>query len=283
MGEFYHERQGPLMPSGSTIAFDRPAVVWSSLDHGEAPSAALGGLTIKHVAAGAPVFHSFAGRTYKVSPGQFLCVPPGSSGSGEIRKGGGRTHGFCLFIPATAAAPELPVILPTACSALGRLLDSHAAAMASPAADRRGIAARVLAGAIAQLEPLLAEVAAQLDGLGMARPRSRFDAYRKLNVARAFLHDVTDRAVPLGELAEVAGMSPFQLLRRFQDGFGETPSVYHRRLRLRLARRAVESGVLDCQAAADSFGFAGGSSFSHAHRRAFGAAPVRTRAGASAA
>jgi transcriptional regulator GlxA family with amidase domain len=97
-----------------------------------------------------------------------------------------------------------------------------------------------------------------------------------VNLARAYLHEVTDRAVDLQELARVAGVSRFQLLRNFRDSFGHTPAAYHRQLRLTLAKQAVDECRVDCVTAADRYGFAGGSSFSHAYRRQFGQAPIRT-------
>jgi AraC family transcriptional regulator len=72
-------------------------------------------------------------------------------------------------------------------------------------------------------------------------------------------------------------MSRFQLLRYFRDCFGAPPATYHRQLRLRLAREAVERSGLSWADAAHRFGFSDGSSLSHAFRRTFGEAPVRSR------
>lgn len=96
-----------------------------------------------------------------------------------------------------------------------------------------------------------------------------------MNLARAYLHQVTNRAVPLDELARETAVSPFQLLRTFRDCFGETPASYHRRVRLSLARELAEEKGLSYAFVADRFGFAGGASFSHAYRRTFGKSPVR--------
>lgn len=120
------------------------------------------------------------------------------------------------------------------------------------------------------------DVARELDSLGHLKKSTRYENLRRLGVARGYLHDVTDRPVELAELATVAGISRFQLLRHFRDCYGAPPGAYHRHLRLQLAKQAVDDGHLSCAQAAHRFGFADSSSFSHAYRRAFGRAPVRS-------
>ena len=163
--------------------------------------------------------------------------------------------------------------LATACSPTGRLLDRHARRLDRPTVDRAG-EGLALYGAIARALPeLLAETHAQLDALDLARPATRYDTLCRLNHARGLLHDIDDQAVPLAALARDCGMSRSQLLRRFQACFGATPASYHRRLRLERAAPELAAGRLSCSAAAQRFGFAAGSSFSHAFRRTFGRAP----------
>jgi AraC-like DNA-binding protein len=171
----------------------------------------------------------------------------------------------------------MPLIFSAECSPLGRLLRARHKAMVRPAADRPALAGALLGAVEAQLEPLMAETLQALDALPALKRSTRYESLRRLNLARGYLHAVTDRAVDLPELAVHAGMSRFQLLRYFRDCFGAPPASYHRQLRLRLAREAVERGGLSWSDAAHRFGFSDGSSLSHAFRRTFGQAPVRSR------
>jgi AraC-like DNA-binding protein len=172
---------------------------------------------------------------------------------------------------------EVPLIFSAECSSLGRFVRTRHKAMVQPAADRPALAASLLGAVEAQLEPLMAETMSALDSLPALKKATRYESLRRLNVARGYLHSVTDRAVDLPELATYAGMSRFQLLRYFRDCFGAPPASYHRRLRLQLAREKVEQDGLTWTQAAQRFGFADGSSLSHAYRRTFGEAPARSR------
>jgi AraC-like DNA-binding protein len=122
------------------------------------------------------------------------------------------------------------------------------------------------------------ETLRMIAGIDAQKPSTRYETMRRLNVARGYLHEVTDRPVELAELAKVSGISRFQLLRNFRDVFGAPPAAYHRNLRLCLAKEQVESRRLTCSQAAHRFGFADCSSFSHAYRRVFGEPPIRSLA-----
>ena len=259
-----------------------PKVVWSSLEPGEAAGYQAAAIVIKHVARGQAVQHAIGGRRYRVGPGQYICIPPHMISEAEIRSGGSTTEGFCLLIPIppgaveAAAALEAPVVLPTACSTIGRLLDGHARELLRPSADRAAIATALYREVEQAVPALLAEIHSHLSALDLAKSSTRYHSLAKLNLARTYLHEVTDQPVDLATLARFAGMSRFQLLRQFRDCFGETPASYHRRLRLTLAKAEIEKNQLQCVEAAARYGFADGSSFSHAYRRTFGSAPLRS-------
>jgi AraC-like DNA-binding protein len=280
--DHYAEWRGKLHSPAAGFSRPEGKVVLSDVTHGGHVGTRLHGTGIKYVAHGTE-HYTIGGRHYAVRAGQFLCMSQSLEHDGEVRRGGDRALGICMFVPAGGVAAagadlfEVPLIFSAECSALGRLLRVRHKAMVQPAADRPALASNLLGAVETQLEPLMAETLSALDALPALKKATRYDSLKRLNVARGYLHDVTDRAVDLPELAAHAGMSRFQLLRYFRDCFGAPPATYHRQLRLSLAREAVERTGLSWADAAHRFGFSDGSSLSHAFRRTFGQAPVRSR------
>ena len=219
-------------------------------------------------------YYTIFGRTYAVGAASSVCSPvlPVWWKSGAPGYDGWGSACSCALqrLPRQRCSDRGAPIFPANCSALGQLVASRTADLMKPVGDRQGIAQSLLATARADLEIFLEDVAGQLDSLASLKQSTRYENLRRLGIARGYLHDVTERPVALAELATVACISRLQLLRHFRDCFGLPPGAYHRRLRLLLAKQGVDSRQLSCTEAADRFGFAGGSSFSHAYRRAFG-------------
>jgi AraC-like DNA-binding protein len=86
-----------------------------------------------------------------------------------------------------------------------------------------------------------------------------------------------DEAVSLAELAALAGMSRFQLLRGFAREVGITPHAYLIQKRVGVARRLLAGGETSAQAAARA-GFADQSHMTRAFVRQLGVTPARYRA-----
>jgi AraC-like DNA-binding protein len=277
----YAELSGKLDFEGSYRPDAEAKVVLSAVTHGSHVGTTAPGIGIKYVARGTE-YYKVGNRTFAVRAGQFLCMSQGLAHEGGARGGGETTLGLCIYLPEAGIthperdAHERPLLFSANCSPLGRLLEGKMKELMRPAADRPAVARNLLGSLSTHLEPLLAETATALEALPTVKLATRYEALRKLSVARGHLHDVTDRPVELAELAGVAGMSRFQLLRYFKDCYGEPPAAYHRRLRLELAHQAVQAKRLSCSEAAHRFGFADAASFSHAYRRVFGAAPVRS-------
>jgi AraC-like DNA-binding protein len=237
---------------------------------------------LKYVATGVEVYR-FRGKTYPVSAGNFLYVPEQQPGEVEIRRSEASSAlGLCVYLPTNASGDtsllDAPMMFPARCSGLGQLLGETAKQLVRAQPQRPQIAARLLGHVASEIEPLMAETTRILDGMDAQKLSTRVETLRRLNVARGYLHAVTDRPVELAELAKVAGISRFQLLRSFRDAFGAPPAAYHRSLRLELAKAEIDRNLLSCSEAAHRFGFADGSSFSHAYKRVFGQAPVRSLA-----
>jgi AraC-like DNA-binding protein len=93
---------------------------------------------------------------------------------------------------------------------------------------------------------------------------------------RDYIHEHVREHVSLAELAGIAGMSRFQLTRRFQGAYGLPLHAYHLQARLHEVKRRLTSGESISSVALD-LGF---SDQSHMHRRfkaAFGVTPGQWR------
>jgi len=284
-GKFYEVSGvlGPSVvfgPSGAPVPQEDGRVVLSNLSRGAGESLPQEVTGLKYVAAGVEVYR-FRGKTYPVTAGNFLYVPPHQPGNVEIgRSDASSALGLCVYLPQRVDGGEVapldtPMLFPAECSTLGRLLGETVRQMTRAQPQRPHIAARLLETIGSEIEPLMAETIRILEGIDALKPSTRYETLRRLNVARGYLHSVTDRPVELAELAKVAGISRFQLLRCFRDAFGAPPGAYHRTLRLSLAKAEIDRKLLTCSEAAHRFGFADCSSFSHAYKRVFGEAPIR--------
>lgn len=151
----------------------------------------------------------------------------------------------------------------------------------------------VLAGLVCEAHALLAAEAgagAQQDGVARVlgrlatahRPaRDAVAPPRHPAVARArrFLDEHWDRGVALEELAAVARLSRFHLVRAFSREVGLPPHAYQMQVRLSHARAALARGVAISRVAYDA-GFADQSHLTRTFKRAFGATPGQFARGA---
>jgi AraC-like DNA-binding protein len=141
---------------------------------------------------------------------------------------------------------------------------AHAALVAEPA------------GGLAVEESVLGGVAALRPHLrpgppARARDRAEHAAVRR---ARAHLRERWDQRVTLSELSSVAGLSRFELVRRFGAQNGVTPHAYQVNLRVEAARRLLASGIQPAAVAADC-GFADQPHLNRVFKRAVGVSPGR--------
>lgn len=108
----------------------------------------------------------------------------------------------------------------------------------------------------------------------IAREDSRVSQIRQ---AVRWIRDHFDEPIPVGVLAEIAGMSPASFHRHFKAATAMSPLQYQKRLRLQEARRLM---VVDPDAtrAAYRVGYESASQFSREYARMFGAPPARDAA-----
>jgi len=275
----YRESYGVFHGVGAPPSSD--FVLLSDLARAELVSPPLHGIIARYVARGCE-HYKINGRDYKLGPDQIMLAPQPHGAEAEIKSSTREgTLGLCVYFRDDALALELtdletPFILPASCDPLGGVMRASVKSLMK--AQDRTAAAYQAHSNIQQLVPGTAKrLWSQFSSLDLMKSTTKADAMRKIGVAQAYLLEHMNRPVSLGELATAAGISRFHLLRMFNACLGKTPSTYHRELRLTEAIRLANETGISLSAAADRFGFAGVSSLSHAYRRAFGSAPLRSR------
>lgn len=101
-----------------------------------------------------------------------------------------------------------------------------------------------------------------------------------LRRVRDYLEAHATRAVTLSELATVAGIGEFQLVRSFRREFGLPPYAYHLQVRINRARRLLRRGLPVAEVALET-GFADQAHLTRHFRNLVGLTPGVYRAGRS--
>ena len=146
----------------------------------------------------------------------------------------------------------------------GALERAHVALAAEPAGD------------LAVDEAVLDAVAALRPHLRPGPPahgRARAE-HAPVRRARRHLSERWDERVTLAELAVAAGLSRFELVRRFREQNGVTPHAFQSNLRIDHARRLLAAGEAPAAVAA-TCGFADQSHLTRVFKRAVGVSPGR--------
>jgi AraC-like DNA-binding protein len=108
-------------------------------------------------------------------------------------------------------------------------------------------------------------------GPALHRGRAEHAAVRR---ARAHLIERWDQPVPLATLSAVAGLSSFELVRRFREQLGLTPHAFQTNLRIARARALLRAGEPIARVAA-ACGFADQPHLTRTFKRAVGVTPGR--------
>jgi AraC-like DNA-binding protein len=133
------------------------------------------------------------------------------------------------------------------------------------------------ADGLAQEEALIRSLFCILRRHGARRPPSSNGRSPSVEKVILRLDSAPNEPVSLAELAALAGVSRFQLLRGFAREIGTTPHAYLVQRRVCLARQLLAAGETPAQAAI-SAGFADQSHMTRAFLRHLGITPGRYRA-----
>lgn len=132
------------------------------------------------------------------------------------------------------------------------------------------------------LRPCISECAHRLLDLMSAPTALPRDLPHPVRRARDWLNHHFNESITLEQLAEVAQLSPFHLLRTFRHAVGLPPHTYQTRLRIERARRMLQTGVPPTLVA-PAVGFADQSHFTRHFRRVLGITPGAYQAAGAAA
>jgi AraC-like DNA-binding protein len=97
---------------------------------------------------------------------------------------------------------------------------------------------------------------------------------KRLRDVLDYMRSHLDAPVPLDDLAEIADVSKFHLIRTFKATLGMAPGKYHMQLRLIEARSRLREGH-NIQDVSFDLGFYDQSHFINAFRRVLGVSPLR--------
>jgi AraC-like DNA-binding protein len=275
----YWEMHGRI-DTGTPRPPGHDVVVLSNIDRCAETSPGAPGLSIRFVGRGSENYR-IDGRAYRIDAGQVMIAPHESGAECEVRRvERAGTLGVCTLIRKPSVELDWvcgPLVVSAECTPLGTLLKKAASDLWTGQRAKLDVARQLMAGLRSELPAVAGAVLGQAAAIEAARPATRYEIVRRAHLAQAVLHGTLDRAIPLEELATEVGTSAFALLRAFQSCFGETPAIYHRKLRLTRALEEAERRKVPIGFVADEFGFSGSSGFSHAYRRSFGRAPVWTK------
>jgi AraC-like DNA-binding protein len=165
------------------------------------------------------------------------------------------------YSPLAMGVGRAPAPLVDAVARLLALLDNPAEVAALGPGIEREIFWRLLTG----------PQAATIRQIGLADSRLA-------HLARAirWIRDHYERPLRVGEMAEIATMSPSSFHRHFRAVTSMTPLQYQKQLRLNEAHVRLLSGNREVAAVGFSVGYSSASQFSREYRRMFGAAPSQT-------
>jgi AraC-like DNA-binding protein len=224
------------------------------------------------------------GVEHVVLPGQFLLVEAGVHLEAVIRQPG-LTTGMCIYLRQDERTPFVDlrtaeerraqgtrtsgraIVLSASGTPLGEHLKRAGRELLRDPDSGSNAADRIVRGASALLQGLMDDVGSQLSNIKAVKADTRRDLLRRLDLARSWLWDNQDRAVPLDELSHVAGLSQLHLLRCFSAAFGAAPATYHRHQRLRQAAHVLRLGHLDTAGAAARYGFSDQRAFRRAMKQ----------------
>jgi AraC-like DNA-binding protein len=263
---------------GVREASDRGSVVVSRVRRGISQIQAMAP-SIKYVLEG-EVVYTIGGRTKRLRAGEFLLA----EGGGEFvgRTSGGMV-GLCIYLgcPEGRAVGDAlhlssPVLSGTALDPFARLLEGHARRLSSTSELQGDAAGQVLRDIAAGVEEFLSRFERQGESLRSARKATRVETMQRLERARAYIHENGNRAVTLEEIAAVAALSRFHLVRSFSDLYGVSPLAYHRELRLERAVQQLRHEYSPSEVAA-GLGYGSLSAFTRAFQRKYGHPPSLLR------
>lgn len=113
--------------------------------------------------------------------------------------------------------------------------------------------------------------------LAARRAATREELWKRVNLARDFIHARCDTELSLTDIAEAAALSPYHLLRTFKAAFGLTPHVWLTRCRMERVRYFLARTNLSITEICFACGYESVGSFTTRFRELTGCSPAAWR------
>jgi AraC family transcriptional regulator len=271
-------------PSGIQVLSSLPTslnrMVRSRLTDFEA-SAITQGVSLKYVTTGTE-HYEIEGRVHEVGAGQFLLVNHRQQVKVQVRSKK-PVQGLCIYLDPKILQEILPGRSPEFLENVYSAQKTRLAHSLDALAQRKQAGQPLDEAVYFQLSELLwaeqVEHLPRIDTLPSRRKTTREELYRRLLLARDYLHDHYQESVSLHDLARVACLSEYYFLRSFRRAFGQTPNQYQIHLRMQKAREMILSQKHSISEIAHLIGFSDIAYFSRMFKRHNGQAPSRFQPG----
>ncbi len=113
----------------------------------------------------------------------------------------------------------------------------------------------------------------RIDELGVVKRSTEIELYRRLFLAREYLHEHRTQKLMLDELSTTVGLNKFHLLENFKKAFGITPHKYLTQLKLQMAYHMLSQDQSSVSDTCYALSFESLGSFSLLFKRHFGFSP----------
>jgi AraC-like DNA-binding protein len=207
--------------------------------------------------------------------GAIIAIPPGLAHSGCAIADDGLTYRM-LYLPPeyleraaeragflTTTRPWFDRVALEDAELAGRLIAVHKvleAAHAAPAAHAQS------------LDALLTDLVQRHAEVASTAPGTAPLPTHQLRRVRAFLDASFTEPMTIDAMSDVAGLSPYYLIRAFHRAYGLPPYTYVEQLRVRRARQLIEAGASIVEAATKA-GFSDQSHLTRRFKRTLGITP----------
>lgn len=214
------------------------------------------------------------GSTHDSRPGDVIVLDPG-----EVHDGRSGAHGGYAYRMLYIDAGRVRAVVADASERSATDLISDSPLVHHPALAREIDAvwhASAQSPSSLEAEERLERIVRSLALRHSARTPIRGLKLCALRQVREYMHERLEVPVTTTTLAQVAGLSRFQLTRQFQRAFGLPLHAYHLQIRLEEARGRLRQGQTIAAVAAD-LGFVDQSHFHRRFRARFGVTPAEWR------
>ncbi len=116
------------------------------------------------------------------------------------------------------------------------------------------------------------EILHQMSKVPAEKTSTKKELFRRLQIAKEYLHSCIHQPISLDEVARIACLSPYHFHRAFRQTFQTTPHHYLTDLKLKRARKLLKEKKSVTETA-EAIGFSSVPSFSRLFTRRFGISP----------